>query len=503
MAKDNVTLDKSKFEYVQLDEVIYDEQIESEPIGYFKDAWIRFRKNRVSVVAFVILITLMILAVIGPYFNEYTYDDYDNRLQYLPPRVPVLEDYGIFDGTKVLRDRNVTPFFNPNLPDGTVIEMTNEYTKFKCDGNIDNQGTDTIDPINEGDKCINSNGQSIPFKQTTLADVKVDYYLYKGFINTYGENMYLTLTPEQYEKVDKNIIISEETKEQQMVRYIALNSEGVETEYVKAKEKFDQEVDMSTVIGDPEYFADILHNVNVDYYQYIGFEEGEMPYFWLGTDDKGKDLFTMIWLGARTSFMVAFSVAFINIFIGIFVGAISGYYGGTLDLIVQRILEIVSSVPFLAVITLLVLRFGSPLWVVILAFTITRWIPVSRVVRAQFFRYKGREYVLAARSLGASDARIMARHIFPNGVGTIITRTVLMIPVVIFTEANFSFLGIINYQSMTSVGRIVSVGQTEMDHSFHLLLFPSIFISLLMLSFNMFGNGLRDAFNPSLRGVEE
>jgi oligopeptide transport system permease protein len=151
----------------------------------------------------------------------------------------------------------------------------------------------------------------------------------------------------------------------------------------------------------------------------------------------------------------------------------------------------------------LLLRFGNELWVVILAFTLTGWLGIAGLTRSQFYRYKNREYVLAARTLGAGDARIMARHIFPSAVGTIITSVVLYIPGVIFTESTFSFLGIINYADVISVGRLLSNGQNVMKQSFYQLLFPAIFISMLMLSFNLFGNGLRDAFNPSLRGVEE
>ena len=184
-------------------------------------------------------------------------------------------------------------------------------------------------------------------------------------------------------------------------------------------------------------------------------------------------------------------------------GSISGYYGGTVDLVMERVSEILAGLPFLAILTLLLLRFGNSPFVVVLAFTMTGWLGISALTRSQFYRYKNREYVLAARTLGAGDRRIMYRHIFPSAVGTIITRVILYIPGVIFTESTFSFLGIINYGDIISVGRLMSNGQLVMKSSFYQLLFPAIFISLLMLSFNLFGNGLRDAFNPSLRGVEE
>jgi oligopeptide transport system permease protein len=152
------------------------------------------------------------------------------------------------------------------------------------------------------------------------------------------------------------------------------------------------------------------------------------------------------------------------------------------------------------------LRYGSSVGVVIIAFTLTGWLGISAVTRTQFYRYKNREYVLAARTLGASDIRIMYRHVLPNAVGTLITSFVLYIPSVIFSESTFSYLGIINYGDVTSVGRMLADAQTRLkvDKSLgFLVMYPALFVSFLMLSFNLFGNGLRDAFNPSLRGVEE
>jgi oligopeptide transport system permease protein len=141
----------------------------------------------------------------------------------------------------------------------------------------------------------------------------------------------------------------------------------------------------------------------------------------------------------------------------------------------------------------------------IFAFVLTGWIGPAYRVRTQFYRFKNEEYVLAARTLGASDVRIMWKHIFPNTLGTIITASVLTIPGTIFTESMLSYLKIINLNSgdITSLGTILSTGQQYMTTYPHIIVPPAVVISLLMISFNLFGNGLRDAFNPSLRGVEE
>ena len=141
----------------------------------------------------------------------------------------------------------------------------------------------------------------------------------------------------------------------------------------------------------------------------------------------------------------------------------------------------------------------------IYAFILTGWIGMASRVRMQFYRFKNQEYVLAARTLGAKDWRIIWKHIFPNSLGTIITGSILVIPGVIFSETSLSYLGIINLDSttMSSVGSMLSAGQRVMTSSPHVVLFPALFIALLEISFNLFGNGLRDAFNPTLRGAED
>lgn len=194
--------------------------------------------------------------------------------------------------------------------------------------------------------------------------------------------------------------------------------------------------------------------------------------------------------------------------IGAIYGAIEGYYGGAIDLIMERISDILNYVPFIVVSTLFQLHLSKKVGVVtalLFAFVLTGWLGMASRVRMQFYRYKNQEYILAARTLGASDARLMFRHIFPNALGTLITSCALMIPSVVYSESNLSYLGIINLDSATlsSIGSMLSAGQPMLASYPHMILFPALLISLMMISFNLFGNGLRDAFNPSLRGTED
>lgn len=184
-----------------------------------------------------------------------------------------------------------------------------------------------------------------------------------------------------------------------------------------------------------------------------------------------------------------------------------GYYGGWVDLTMDRIADVLSGVPFMVVTTLFQLHLAKtvgPVWSLIFAFILTGWIGMAQRVRMQFYRFKGQEYILAARTLGASDYRLMFKHIFPNSLGTIITGSVLVIPGVIFSESSLTYLGIVNLESstMTSVGTMLANGKNYLSTDPYIILFPALFIALLEISFNLFGNGLRDAFNPSLRGAE-
>lgn len=255
-----------------------------------------------------------------------------------------------------------------------------------------------------------------------------------------------------------------------------------------------------------------LWSVRVDYREYYIYRHAaagdgvQEPVFLFGTNDTGRDLLAGLASGARFSFLLSFAVAVVNLFVGALYGAVEGYYGGKTDLIMERIVDILSAIPFMIVIILLKYHFNvSHILLLFIAFFLTGWTGMAGRTRMQFYRYKNREYVLVAKTLGAKDRRIMFKHILPNAIGTLITGSVLMIPGVIFSETSLSYLGIIdlNTGSMTSIGTLLAKGQNFLFTYPHMILFPAVFISLLMLCFNLFGNGLRDAFNPSLRGAED
>ena len=212
--------------------------------------------------------------------------------------------------------------------------------------------------------------------------------------------------------------------------------------------------------------------------------------------------------GIKLSLLVAVCVSVINFIIGALYGAVEGYYGGVLDIVLERISDILNGVPFIVVATLFQIHLSAKVGAVpclLFAFVLTGWLGTAYRVRTQFYRFKNQEYVMAARTLGAKDSRIIWKHIFPNTLGTIITSCALVIPSVVFSESMLSYLGIVKLGSAdtTSLGTLLSDAAAIWTNYPHLMIVPAVVISLLMISFNLFGNGLRDAFNPSLRGVEE
>ena len=234
-------------------------------------------------------------------------------------------------------------------------------------------------------------------------------------------------------------------------------------------------------------------------YRKLGYDK--MPKFLFGTDAFGTDQLTRAFSGLLTSLILGVAVTAVCLAIGIVWGAISGYYGGTADLLMERVKELIGAIPWLVVMTLFLLHFGNSLGVFMVAMCVTDWIGPAGTTRIQFYRFKGREYVLASRTLGAKDGRLIFKHILPNGIGTIITRSALMVAGVIRTEASMAFLGL-GLQGSHSFGVMLAQNQQYIGVYPFLVIFPGVIMALIMIALNLFGNGLRDAFNPSLKGSE-
>lgn len=223
---------------------------------------------------------------------------------------------------------------------------------------------------------------------------------------------------------------------------------------------------------------------------------------WFGTDNLGRDIFVRIFYGARYSLAIAVLAAVINLFIGVIYGGIAGFFGGVVDSILMRIVDVLSSIPL----TIYVIIFmailnkpgaaGSGLITIVLALSISYWIGMARIVRGDVLQLKQQEFVLAAKALGASNIRILIRHLIPNCIGSIMVTLTLLIPEAIFTEAFLSFLGLGIAAPRASLGTLANEAMNGIYSYPYQLFYPAAMICIIILAFNLFGDGLSQALDP-------
>jgi len=515
-----------KFQFAKRNDLYHDSKFETKPVSYFQGAFQRFSKNKGAVVGGVVIAVLVLFAILAPFFTPFQPVYYDMVYAYVTPKLNLFanSDIDFWDGCKQ-KDTNYIGFLRDKAlaaETGREVIKNGEY-EVSEDGSGYSYRYDTYfgvgfgkykiisqEEFNDIQRYQNETGRQILYPvvkfsdRPTLEKNKYDANIYYKVENPNAA----TLRPKvdnngnvipnywKYEAGEVNSLIPE---------YTSLRIEGENGIQKDGKQYFyayGRRVD-----GGIE--------VRAEYYEYYIYQHNEVlkdgieePLFLFGTTETGKDIFACLAYGARFSFLFATVVALVNFIVGVIWGSISGYSGGKIDLAMERFAEILGSVPTMIVITLLKYHMGtsSQALVLFIAFFATGWIGMAGTTRMQFYRFKNQEYVLAARTLGARDTRIMFKHIFPNGLGTIVTRVALVIPAMIYSETSLSYLGIINLEAgnTTSVGTLIAAGQRSiMANAGYVALFPCMFLVLMMLSFNLFGNGLRDAFNPSLRGTED
>lgn len=515
------------------------EVIQSPSVSYLRDSFRRFIRNKASLVSFIIIVILALFSIITPiaspfaHVNRLTYNVDGMHLAQLLPKCKMFENTGFWDGT----DRR------------TINDATYYLYKYY----------DTTSPIlKEYGTRSPSKDEEILTDNQLLHDIRFDSYAVGSVIVNLSKEDYLSLESYQKEKHLK-IILPQLDSASYLKEYrdellassfhytstqIDYTIANMEKEYsnncnitykivplldnkgqVKNNNvffpRFDEGGNITSLykekIADKD--GDLVdatikngtYQVRVDFYQYFIYTYGFEPIFLFGSNSAGQDVFYRLGVGTLFSLGLGILVSLVNFAIGLIYGAIEGYYGGKVDLVMERISDILVAIPSTILLVIFNVYFNnlngiSSSFAVVLglfvAFILTGWISVSSTTRLQFYRFKNKEYVTASRYLGASDRRLIFHHILPNALGTLITSTVLMVPSVIFSESALSYLGIIDFSTsgISSVGQLLNEGSAFLGTpNSYLLVFPCIVVSLLMICFNIFGNGLRDAFNPSLK----
>ena len=224
-------------------------------------------------------------------------------------------------------------------------------------------------------------------------------------------------------------------------------------------------------------------------------------YYWFGSDTLGRDIWTRVWQGTRISLGIALVSAVINMTLGMCYGLVSGYFGGAVDSVMQRFAEINNGIPRLVICTLLLMVLKPGFGTIVLTLVITEWIGMSRIARAEMLKLKEQEFVLASRTLGAGSFRIIFSAVLPNIIGQIITQLMFSIPTAIFTEAFLSFVGLGIPVPQCSLGSLISDAFNSFTTHPYQIIPPIAVLAILMLSFNMLADGLREAFDPKMKDM--
>lgn len=409
-------------------------------VSYWADAWRRLRHNAVAMVAAVVLVIIMLFAFLGPVVVPYGYAQQIRGAENLHP-------------------------WHVSLADQQRIEEV-------------------------------------------LAERTVDLPSEDEFIDQYVAEQLALIEQEQGRKLSR--------KDEALIK--AQKRADAVTEYKRMAEQAGQNVNAEAIQKELGIGTKPFGYSRAELERKAAGEK-VFPHMF-GTDKFGRDIMVRTMMGARVSMIVGVCAALLVLVIGALYGSISGYAGGVVDTVMQRIVELIYSIPEVLVILLLsatltpilseyqnagrtfsqlVTMLGPNLISMFIAFGLLYWVTMSRIVRGQILQLKNQEYVTAGRALGAGGGRIIRRHLLPNCIGQIITTTFLQVPSAIFLESFLSFLGVGVSAPLTSLGSMCSEALTGMYTYPYRLLFPAVILSVMILSLNLFGDGLRDALDPRLK----
>ena len=421
------------------------EKIERPSLTFFQDGWRRLKANKVAMISMIAIFVITLGAIVIPWFWPYSYKQQDLNLANLPA---VMKVYPVDEENSIY----ITPQYMVMVvsPKGELKELAEATRK----------------DMAQKKNYFDINGKS----------VVVDYSLYSDALKEYKKL-------EKTAKKNGNIMV--QVKKADYLKNYFAGTDTKEITLSEAQDILENKMARTQVTCDGEL---LTNQVSVKNQTYL-----------LGTDGLGRDLFIRIVYGARISLLVGFFAAFINFVVGVFYGAIAGYAGGQTDNIMMRIVDVLDSIPMTLYVILIMVVVGPGIVSIILALGLTFWVKMARIVRGQVLTLKQQEFVKAAIVTGADTRRIITKHLIPNMMGPIMVNIAMQIPSAIFNEAFLSFVGLGISAPMASWGTLCNDALAGIYVYPYQMVFPAIAISVTILTFNLFSDGLRDAFDPKQR----